>query len=502
MVHVPTLVTLVALKLLLHVAFNRRYGYFRDELYYFACGERLAWGYVDHPPLIAAAARATRALFGNSLSAVRLLPALAGAAKVGLSVVFAAQLGADPWAQLLTGLAVLIAPIYLIFDNMLTMNAFEPVFWLGAAAIVQMLAAGGDPSLWLLFAATVGVGFLNKYTMLWFAGSLVIALAVTGDWPLFATPWFWIGGALALAIVAPHLLWSVRHGFSCLELQRLSLAKNRPMSLPAFLVQQAYLVHPLTLPLWLAGLASGITGPVAESRRHFAVTYVLLLVLVRALKGKGYYLTPIYPLLTAAGSIVLVQAAQTAGHHWLPAVAAAALIIGGVITAPLGLPILSPRAFLKYWSVFGTRQLSTETFDSGMLPQHYADMFGWETLADAVARVYDTLPADDKKQCVIFAQNYGQAGAIGFFGRRYGLPQVISGHQHYFCWGPGPCTGDVMIVVGGEREKLIELFDSVQLAAVSDSEYSMPFEHQTSIFVCRRIRQPLQQLWPAVKVWN
>jgi hypothetical protein len=471
-------------------------------LYYFACGDRLAWGYVDHPTFIAFVARASRKALGSSLSAVRFLPAAAGAAKVGLSIVFAAQLGADPWAQRFTGMAVLIAPIFLISDNMLTMNAFEPVFWLGTAITAQAVTAGADERWWLLFGVIVGVGFLNKYSMLFFAFSLLCGLAATGNAAFLASPWFWMGGLLSLLVVAPHLLWEVRHHFVSLELQRLSQAKNRPMGFLLFITQQAFLLHPLTLPLWLLGVAAGIAGPLSGTTRHLAVSYLVLLTLTRVFKGKGYYLAPIYPLLTAAGSIVVARAIHASGHEWLAPAALAALAVGGLITAPMGLPMLPLRSFQRYWSVFRTRQLSTETFDCETLPQHYADMFGWDDLADTVAGVYHALPPDDQERCVIFAQNYGQAGAIAFFGRHHGLPAVISTHQHYFCWGPGASSGDVMIVIGGEREKLLELFDSVQLAAVAHSEYSMPYEQHRSISVCKRIRRPLPQLWPAMRAWN
>ena len=201
------LVSLAAAKLLLQFAGIRHYGFFRDELYYLACGEHLAWGYVDQPPLVALIAWLARHLFGGSLVSIRLLPALAGAAVVLLTGLLTRELGGGRFAEFLAAAAVLFAPAYLAFDSFLSMNAFEPLFWLLCAWIVVRLIKGASPKWWLAFGAVAGVGLENKHTMLVFGFALLAGLLLAGERRMLHWPWFWLGGLIALAIFLPNLLW-------------------------------------------------------------------------------------------------------------------------------------------------------------------------------------------------------------------------------------------------------------------------------------------------------
>src|SRR5271166_2759935 len=176
----------------LHVAFSGRYGYFRDELYYAACGQRLAWGYLDHAPLAPLLARLTRALLGDSLPALRFLPALAASAKVLLGGWLARELGGGKCAQFLAAFCVLLAPIYLTFDSFFSMNAFEPVFWMTCAAIVLRILNGGNPRLWILFGLCAGLGILNKHSMLLFGSGIALGLLATSARQHFRHRWIWL----------------------------------------------------------------------------------------------------------------------------------------------------------------------------------------------------------------------------------------------------------------------------------------------------------------------
>ena len=163
----------------LHVGFSGRFGYFRDELYYAACGQHLAWGYVDHAPLAPFLARFCRTFLGDSLLALRFFPALAAAAKVLLGGWLARELNGDKYAQFLTAFCVLLAPIYLTFDSFFSMNAFEPMFWMTCAAIVLRILNGGNPKLWILCGLTAGLGILNKHSMLFFVSGIALGLLAT-----------------------------------------------------------------------------------------------------------------------------------------------------------------------------------------------------------------------------------------------------------------------------------------------------------------------------------
>src|SRR5205807_6311952 len=167
------------------------YGYFRHELYFAACGERLAWGYVDHAPLVALASRISRGLFGDSLFALRLLPALSAAPKVWLAGWMAREAGGRRFAQFFAALLVFLAPIYLTFDNFLSMNAFEPVFWMACAAFILRILTGGSSQLWLWFGVVAGIGILNKHSMLFFGSGIALGFLLTQARAQFARSEIW-----------------------------------------------------------------------------------------------------------------------------------------------------------------------------------------------------------------------------------------------------------------------------------------------------------------------
>jgi len=247
-------VSLAALACLVHLLVNvfarGRYGFFRDELYYAACGEHLGWGYVDHAPLVALIARITRSLLGSSLVALRFFPALAGGAKVLLAGWMARELGGRRFAQMLAALTVLLAPVYLAFDNFLSMNAFEPVFWMLCAACALRIARCGEQKLWLWFGLVGGLGILNKHSMLFFGSGILVGLLLTPERKFLRSRWIWLGGLVAMAVFLPNLIWEARHGWPTLEILRIvGEVKNTHVSPLAFILQQTLLTLPLAAPI-------------------------------------------------------------------------------------------------------------------------------------------------------------------------------------------------------------------------------------------------------------
>src|SRR5438105_11007938 len=239
----------------LHLLTAGRYGYFRDELYYAACGQHLAWGYVDHAPLIAAIFWFARRLLGDSLFALRLFPAFSAAAKILLTAGMVRKLGGRRFAQLLAAVVVFFCPIYLTMDSFLSMNSFEPLFWMGCVAVAMRIANGGSPRLWLLFGATAGVGILNKHSTLFFGLAFFLSLVITSGGRYLRNRWIWLGALIAFVIFLPNLIWEIRHHFATIEvLQNAARLKNAPVSWYGFLAEQALLVHPLAFPVVLAGL--------------------------------------------------------------------------------------------------------------------------------------------------------------------------------------------------------------------------------------------------------
>jgi hypothetical protein len=496
-------VAIAAAKLLVYFYTGRHYGYFVDELYYLACSRHLDWGYVDQPPLIALVAWLVRSVLGQSLAAIRLLPTLAGVAEVVLTALIARELGGKRFAQALAAMAALIAPGILGGDGLLTMNAFEPLFWMGCAYLLIRLIKTENEKLWIWFGVLAGFGLENKYSMLIFGAGLVLGLLLTPARRLLRSRWLWVGGAIAFLIFLPNLLWNIQHHFPFLELQANIRASGRdvPLGPLAFFVQEILLMHPLTLPIWLGGLWFYFGTQAGRPFRAIGWAWIFAAVVIATLSPRVYYLFPAFPVLFAAGGVLWEQMLAQPRWTWLKFAYPALMLLGGAVLAPLAIPVLSPEAYVRYTKALGFGQPAIETHELGPLPQIFADQFGWDEMAASVARVYNALPPEVRARTAIFAQTYGQAGAIDLFGPKYGLPPAISGHQSYFLWGPREYTGESMIVMDDDQDALDKLFASVRKAGRVYHPYSMPYQH-FDIFYCQGMHPPLRELWPQVKKWN
>ena len=487
---------LAALAVLVHFLFNRQYGYFRDELYYAACGEHLAWGYVDHAPLVAFASWITRALFGDSLFALRLLPALSAAPKIWLAGWMAREIGGEKFAQFFAALLVLLAPIYLTFDNFLSMNAFEPVFWMAGAALVLRIINRGSPRLWLLFGVVAGIGILNKHSMLFFGWGLVVGLLLTPERKQFARLEIWLGAAVAFLIFLPNLLWEIHHGYPTIALLNTVIgSKYTTVSPLAFIGQQFLLVNPLAAPLWLAGLWFFLGDKQGRRYAVLGVAYLVVLLEMIFLHGKIYYLAPAYIMLLAGGAVWWERQIFSRAGAWLKPAIIAPLIAAGTIAAPLAMPVLPVAAAVKYCAFWGVQDVKVENVPLNSLPQLFGDMFGWQEQAQALARVVHSLPPGDQTRVTLLAYNYGEAGAIDYFGKHYGLPKAISGHNQYGYWGPGAASGEVVVAIGFSRDRLEQAFADVAPAETISPSYALPEESGLTIYICRQPRENLAANW-------
>ncbi|MGA2422001.1 MAG: glycosyltransferase family 39 protein [Candidatus Acidiferrum sp.] len=497
----PSVYALAIFALALHMAFNGGYGFFRDELYYAACGQRLAWGYVDHAPLAPFLARLSRVLLGDALRALRFLPALSSLVKVLLAGWMAREMGGGRTAQFLAALTVLLAPIYLTFDNFFSMNAFEPVFWMASAAIVLRILNGGDHRLWLLFGVVAGLGLQNKHSMLFFGSGLAVGLLLTPARREFTRIWIWIGAAVALLIFLPNLLWEIHNGWPTIALLHAVIGKKYSTVGPLeYVLQQALLTNPLSAPIWLAGLWFLLRDQVGKTYSVLAWAYLTVLAEMIYLHGKIYYLAPAYVMLFAAGAAWIELRLIPRTGTWLAPAIATPLIIAAAVALPLAMPVLPVDAAVKYCRFWDVQSVHVENIPLGDLPQLFGDMYGWPEQAAAVARVYNALPASDRAQAAILAKNYGEASAVDYFGPKMGLPLAISGHNQYGFWGPRGYSGEVVVAVGFTEAFLRQSFSDIQAVTTISPSHAMPEESGLTIYVCRQPKAPLQQLWPGL-VW-
>jgi hypothetical protein len=499
----PTIVLgLAAAKLLFHLLTAGRYGIFRDELYYLACGEHLDWGYVDQPPLIGLVAWIARHLFGDSLLGLRLFPSLAGAATVWVTGRVVREMGGGSFAQVLGALAVVAAPIFLLMHHWLTMNAFEPLIWMACVWCLLRAITRDNPRYWLWFGIFAGLGMENKYTTAFFVIALGIGLVVTGERRFLATPYFWIGAAFALLIFLANLIWLVRHDFPFLELMRNIRRTNRdvvrgPIS---FIADQAMVINPILFPLWVGGLIWLFLGRDGRRFRILGLIYIVMLVMFIGLRGKNYYLVSIYPMLFAAGGVAL-ENVTAARWKWVRIVYTTLIVGSTIVLAPTVAPILSPEKAIAYQKGLGIEPPRAENQRTGPLPQYFADEFGWEAMTRETSRIYNSLPLEERTRTAIFANSYGQAGAIDFFGPDLGLPKAICNHQNYWLWGPRNYDGSTVIVLGSDGRGDREHFASVEVAGRVQHPYSRRDEH-FDIFLCRGFTGDLRKAWREIKKFN
>ncbi len=489
---------------LLQMATNGRYGYFRDELYYGACSNHLAFGYVDFAPLIAWLARASRLLFGDSLHAIRLLPALAFGAEVTLTGYLTRELGGRKWAIFLACVSVLLAPTILGNGTHLAMNALEPLFWMGCLYILLVALNRQQPALLVYCGVLLGFGLLNKHSTIFFLGALLVGLALTPERRVFASKWFWAAAAIAFLIALPNVVWQYAHHFPTLEDLRNVKATHKNVELPPlpFFLQQIMMLNPITDLVWIAGLAYLFLHRNAKRFRFDGFTYIAFLAVMMALKGKDYYLAPIYPMLFAAGGVFWETLSEDRPRlRWLRVALPAVVIAVCLLSVPLALPILPPDRIVPYMNALGIHMSRTETSMQGILPQHFADEFGWPEMVAQVAQVYNALPADERVKTAILAGNYGGAGAIDFFGARYGLPKSISAHQNYYFWGPRDYTGERIIMLEWSLKDAQYWCGSVEKGPRVEPYYGMGWEHY-DILICHNFRMPLSEAWPRLKTWN
>ena len=324
----PSLV-LGGLTLLVHLLFNAWYGMNRDELYFIVCGQRLAWGYVDQPPLVPMLAALSYALAGDWLIGFRLIPALALSGTVVMTAEFVRAAGGGRYAQWLAGLCAALAPQFLAIGMLFTTDTFQPISWLACVWVLVRLEQTRDERWWLAFGAVVGLSLLSKYMIAFYVVALAIGLLATSLRASLLRPWVYAGAALGLVIVLPNILWQQAHGWPFIELAKAGASgKNIELSPWGFFTQQLLLMGPLAGPVWLAGLWAGTRKPAFAVFRAVPIAYVLLFAFFVINHGKAYYLTPIYPVLLAMGAIAIER--RMANAHVRGAAVAAIAVSGAV----------------------------------------------------------------------------------------------------------------------------------------------------------------------------
>jgi len=497
------LLALASIKLGVHLlqAGLLAWGYMTDELYYLDSVDRLDWGFVDHPPLSIAVLGAVRAMLGDSLLAIRILPAFLGAATIVVTGLMARDMGGGRIAQSLAGLMALTTLVYLAVCSFYSMNAIEVALWALAFLVVLRILNGGERHLWLLLGALLGLGLLNKASMLWFAAGFGVGLLLTPERRWLRTPWPWAAGAIALVCFLPFVWWQWRHAWPFIEFNRnAALYKVGRVSPLDFVLEQILAVNPVEAPLLLAGLVFCFAS--SDGRRYRAAAWIFIavfLLLVFSGSARPHYLAPAFPIVLAAGAVAVERFAG--GGAWLPRALAITLVIVAIIAAPLTMALLPPAATVAYQNVLGVRPRE-ELERSGALAINLALLLHAEAVLKPITAVYDSLAPEERSRVEILTSYFGETGAVNVLGRKRGLPPSIGRHNQYGLWGPGNATGDLMIVVHDSEAQLREWFTSCERRAEIDCPYCMELLQSQAVYVCRHPLKPLSELWPQMKFYR
>lgn len=507
-----TACALAAVAVALHLAFNHRYGYYRDEFYFIDCARHLAWGYVDQPPLAPLIAWLS-APTGYALWALRLPPAILSGVTVLLSCAIARELGAGRLAQSIAGVATIAAPGLMGLGYGLSTELLSPAAWTAVMYLAIRLARGADRRWYLAIAAIVAIGMYAKYSIAACAFAVALGFALSGRRELLASRWLGAGVVLVVVATLPNALWQLHHGLPMLDViagdraNRHALANgvadesaNLAINAGYLAVAQIVYQNPFFAPIWIAGLV--LLARNRDGLRFVAIAIAALFVLVVVTVGRPYYLEGVYPTLFAAGGVAIERALRYRAR-WLRWAAIAATALTGALFVPLVLPVFSLPLYMRYEAAIGLSRPTPPDGKRHLVNPLYADQLGWKAMTQTVAAAYRSLPAAQRRQTAIFADRYAYAGALDFYGPQYGLPPVISPNNSYYLWGTRGYSGRSVLAVGAtDYRLLLRAFGSVRQIAVYRNAYRWILEGPLPIYWCTQPRRPLTQMWPQFKYYG
>ncbi|MGH7669569.1 MAG: glycosyltransferase family 39 protein [Gemmatimonadaceae bacterium] len=510
---IGVIAALAAAKLALHllVLAVSPYGIQRDAFLYFAMGRHLRFWRMDFPPFIAVMGNLQTALFGHTMAAARIFPAIEGTVILVLAALIAAELGGGAFAQGLAALGVLAGGIFLRPSTLFQPVVLDQLWWtLALYTLLRVGRAATDSDArahrtwWLAFGVAMGFGLLTKFSILFLGLSVLVALLVTPLRRALRTPWPWVAAAIAFTIGSPSIVGQIRLGWPVVgQMHQLAASQLSHVSWISFVAAQPFMVGFTAWPLSVAGAGALLFWKPLRlySAAGWACVFAFLLLL--ALHGKAYYIGPVYPALLAAGAVWLESVSAGPAprvHRAFRWAVAALIVVEGVIGLPVALPLLSRETTARYIVRVGAEwSLGTNWGGSDLLPQDFADQTGWRRQARALSRVYHGLSPEDQHEAVIGADNYGEAGAAEFYAKQYALPPVVCGCGSYWFFGPGTRPGTVLIAIGNDSSNIAQVYGDVRRAARVLSPWSVQEERDVPIYVARAPKMTLQQVWPRIR---
>ncbi|MEO8232853.1 MAG: glycosyltransferase family 39 protein [Ignavibacteriota bacterium] len=490
-------------KLIMLIIFAGNYGLFRDEFYYLQCANHLSFGYVDQSPLSLLILYISTNLFGDSLLGIRILAYIASCVTVFMSGIIARELGGGRFAQITAAVSVLFCGVILGGGSYFSMNVFDILFSTMTFYYIIRLIKTDDKKYWIYIGILFGIGLQNKLSFLFLGAGFAIALLLTNLRKNLLSKELWIGAALALLIFLPNIIWQITNGFPTLEfMHNAALYKNKSMGLTEFFINSVFELNPFNFLFLLTAFYFLFFNKDGKRFIAIGIMYVAIFLIFVFNNGKPYYMGILYPVILACGAVGIAVLFEKYFRVWVGYLLLLILLPFYFITTPFAIPVLKVDAFIDYSARNGVTPKNSENSELGLLPQFYSDRFGWEDLAEKTGEVFNSIPKSEQNNVVIFGQNYGEAGAIDYYRKKFNLPPAVSNHNSYWFWGYPDFvdTNTVWIVIGSNKENNGEFFESVELAATHTNKYGMPFEN-VDIFICRKPKLKIDEGWQKIKMF-
>ncbi len=483
--YLPVILVLSFVKLVIQLLGNRNYGFHRDELLHLSVSEHMDWGFMEFPPLIAAIGKLSYWLFDYSLMGMRLFPTLAGVAILILCCLIAIELGGKSKAVLLSGISILAFLPFYRNHTLFQPVAFDQLFWtLGFYFVVKFINSENKKYL-ILLGVTLGLGLMNKYTILIWAFGLFIGLFFYDRGKVFKNKWLYLSAFISLLIFLPNIIWQAQNDFPILRhIQALNDSQLNELNPMEFGLAQ--LDFPFTLIISLFGLVALIFGKHLKKYKALGIATIVIFSSMWLLNSKAYYVFAIYPVLFASGA-VKIESLLSKKPVWVYVIAAVTLL-PSIYFIPELTPILPIEKHVEY------AQLEEEK-GRVVLTGDYADMFGWEEQVYLVDSVYQTLSPEEKNNCVLWAENYGEAGALKIIGKKYQLPNPICRHGSFWTWGYGNKNAIVWISIGNEKPSVESVFEDVELVKIITHKYAIGEENEIPLYICRNPKIDIDKWW-------
>jgi len=476
------------------------YGMFRDEFYYLACANRFDFGYVDHPPLSIWILAIWKSLFGDSMFVIRVVPAIVTSAAVFMIGLFTARLGGNKTAVIISTITYMLSPIFLGMNTIYSMNTFDFFFWITSAYIFLRIIQTGRKTFWIALGIVLGLGLMNKTSVLWLCAGIFIGIVFSPLRKELKTKYPYIAAGIALLIFSPYITWNLTHDFAHLEFMRnAATLKYGGLTPVSFILDQILILNPVSFFIWLPGIIFYFFNK--EGKQFRAVGFIWLttfIILFINWHSKGEYIASAYQILFAGGAVMIER--WSAKRSWRKNSLAVPVILFAILLAPFARPLLSPEKFLEYQNLIGLKPPVNEGVETAM-PQFYCDMFAWEDMAKEVSKAYLTIPEAERKSTVVYCSNYGKAGAIEYYSKKYKLPKVFCPHNSYWYWSEEIKAASTIIIIGGDIEDHLDSVNKVEAAGIHKTKYAMPYENNQTIFIGRGLKRSLEEIRQSDKLF-